>query len=87
MLHIRLSSQIRFDRLSEGLSANGTGDAVLCEQRSLTVLADAEVSAGKDHDTLLLVLAYHAQLVLAIALHLKGTYGAVRSTTVTRTQR
>ena len=64
--------QINFDCLSDQLPTDRTdGDSVPGpKQRRKAVLADAEVTAGQDHDALLLVLADNAQLLLAFSLDL-----------------
>ena len=64
-------SEVGLDGLPDCPPADGAGDWLLLEEWPLAVLADAEVAAGQDHDALLPVLADHAQLVLALSLHLK----------------
>ena len=63
-------SEEGLDGIPDCPPADGAGDGLLLEEGPLAVLADAEVAAGQDHDALLPVLADHAQLVLALALHL-----------------
>ena len=64
-------SEVGLDGLSDRPPADGARDRLLLQKGPLADLADAEVPAGQDHDALLSVLADHAQLVLALALHLK----------------
>lgn len=66
-------SEVGLDGLPDRPPADGAGDWLLLEEWPLADLADAEVSAGQDHDALLTVLADHAKLVLALSLNLKKT--------------
>ena len=49
-------SEVGLDGLPDGPPADGAGDWLLLEEGPLTVLADAEVTAGEDHNALLAVL-------------------------------
>lgn len=62
-------SQIRLDRLPDVLPAN-RAVVVGGLKRPLAGLADAQVPAGQDHDTFLLILADDTEFVLALTLHL-----------------
>ena len=66
---MRTTSKVSLYGLPNRSSADWTV-VVTGPEGLLAILADAKVSAGQDHNTLLFVLAHNTQLVLTLTFHL-----------------
>merc|ERR1712008_56854 len=76
--HTKVMSQIRLYRLFNDFPTNGAC-STMCSISSmhgadLTIITNTQVSTGKNHDTFLPILTYHAKFVLTFSLNLLQKY-------------